>query len=235
MTTIQVAEQTITAQEVIPLLSDYQMLNKFRREVLIDRAIKSIGITLSEKIEIVQQFYRQQGINSDSERDLWLKKHGMTSEQIETIAIRQFKIQKFKQVTWGNKLGAYFIYRKKQLDRVVFSLIRTLELELAQELYFRLQAKEQSFVELAQQYSQGSESLVGGFIGPIELGNLPSVLAEVLSRYQPDQIYPVSDGTWQMIVRLEKVIPARLDRSMRQKLLNELFELWLAKQFRFNK
>ncbi|MEM7595019.1 MAG: peptidylprolyl isomerase [Cyanobacteria bacterium P01_A01_bin.83] len=234
MTTIQVAQQTITPEEIIPLLSDYQMLAKFKREVLIDQAIQSISFTPSEKAEIVQQFYQQQGINSDSERDLWLKKYGMNWEQIKKIAVRQFKIQKFKQMTWGDKLGAYFIHRKKQLDQVVFSLIRTSKLELAQELYFRLQANEQSFVELAQQYSQGSESLVGGFVGPIELGNLPSVLAEVLSQFQPKQIYPVSDGKWQMIVRLEKVIPARLDQSMVQKLLNELFELWLIRQLSFN-
>lgn len=235
MKTIQVAEKTITAEEIIPLLSAYQMLTKFSQEVLIDRAIQSISFTPDEKVEIVQQFYRQQGVNSDSERDLWLKKQGVTCEQIKTIAIRQFKIQRFKQVTWGDKLGAYFIRRKKQLDQVVFSLIRTSELDLAQELYFRLQANEQSFVELAQQYSQGSESLSGGFVGPIEFGNLPASLTEVLSRGEVNQIYPVSDGKWQMIVRLEKMIPARLDQSMSQKLLNELFELWLVRQLSFNR
>ncbi len=230
MNTIQIANQTITAEEIIPLLSDYQMLAKLRREFLIDRAIESISCTSTEKTQIVQQFYRQNGLVSDSDRDSWLKKHCMTSEQIKALAIRQFKIEKFKQVTWGDKLGAYFIRRKKQLDQVVFSLIRTQKLDLAQELYFRLQAKEQSFADLAQKYSQGSESLVGGFVGPIALGNLPSALAEVLSTNQPDRICPISCGEWQMIVRLEKVIPARLDQLIRQKLLNELFELWLSQQ-----
>ncbi len=230
MTTIQVANQNITAEEIIPLLSDYQMLAKLRRELLIDRAIKSISFTNTEKTQIVQEFYRQKGLVSDTARDSWLKKHCMSSEQIKTLAIRQFKIEKFKQVTWGDKLGTYFIHRKKQLDQVVFSLIRTSKLELAQELYFRLQAKEQSFVDLAQKYSQGSEALVGGFVGPIELGKLPSALAKVLSISQPGRIYPISHGDWQMIVRLEKVIPARLDGLMRYKLLNELFELWLASQ-----
>ena len=230
MNTIQIANQTITAEEIIPLLSDYQMLTKLKREVLIDRAIESINCTSTEKAQVVRQFYQQNGLALDSDNDSWFKKHGMTSEQIEALAIRQFKIEKFKQVTWGDKLGAYFIRRKKQLDRVIFSLIRTQKLDLAQELYFRLQAKEQSFADLAQKYSQGSESLIGGFVGPIELGNLPSALAEVLSTSQPDRVCPISLGEWQAIVRLEKVIPAQLDRLMRQKLLNELFELWLSQQ-----
>lgn len=228
MTTIQIAEQTIAAEEVIPLLSKYQMLAKFKREVLIDRAIKSISVTNSEKEEIVTQFYRQQGLNSDAECDSWHKKHSLTAEQIKSLAVRQFKIEKFKQVTWGDKLGAYFIRRKRQLDQVVFSLIRTQQLELAQELYFRLQAKEQTFVDLARQYSQGAESLIGGFVGPIELGKLPPSLAKVLSTSQVNKIYPIADGKWQMIVRLEKMMPAQLDSLMRYRLLNELFELWLA-------
>ena len=230
MTTIQVANQTITAEEIIPLLSDYQMLAKLRRELLIDRAIESINCTSAEEDQVVQQFYRQNGLAKDSDDDSLLKRHCMTSEQIKTSAIRRFKIEKFKQVTWRDKLGPYFIRRKKQLDRVVFSLIRTQKLDLAQELYFRLQAKEQSFADLAQKYSQGPESLIGGFVGPIELGNLPSALAELLSTSQSDRVYPISVGEWQMIVRLEKVIPAQLDRLMHQKLLDELFELWLSKQ-----
>lgn len=230
MTTIQVAERTITAEEIIPLLSDYRMLAKLRRELLIDRAIESINCTSAEQEQVIQQFYRQNGLAKDSDDDYCFKKHHMTSEQMKALAIRQFKIEKFKQLTWGDKLGAYFIRRKKQLDRVVFSLIRTQKLDLAQELYFRLQAKEQSFADLAQKYSQGPESLIGGFVGPIELGNLPSALAEVLSTSQPNRVCPISVGEWQMIVRLEKLIPAQLDRLMKQKLLDELFELWLSKQ-----
>lgn len=230
MNTIQVANQTITAEEIIPLLSNYQMLTKLRRELLIDRVTGSISCTPAERDRVVRQFERQNGITSDSERDLWLKKHCMTLEEVTTLAVRQFKIEKFKQVTWGDKLGAYFIRRKKQLDRVVFSLIRTQELDLAQELYFRLQAREQSFADVARKYSQGPESLIGGFVGPVELGSLSRALAEVLSTRQPEQIYPIAYGEWQAIVRLEKLIPARLDSSMRQKLLNELFELWLSQQ-----
>ncbi len=69
-----------------------------------------------------------------------------------------------------------------------------------------------------------------GLVSPTELGNLPPDLAEILATSQVGQISPVSHGEWQMIVRLEKAIPAQLDRAMHQRLLNELFELWLSQQ-----
>jgi len=213
--TIQIGDRTITPEEIIPLLSNYQMLGKLRRELIIDRAIESISCSPLEVAEIEQKLARQSG---------------SISEQLKSSAIRQLKIEKFKQLTWGDKLQPYFIRRKRQLDRVVFSIIKTVKLDLAQELYFRLQAKEESFANLAQKYSQGSESIVGGFVGPIELGNLPPALVEVLITSQPQQICPMSQGEWQMIVRLEKTLPAKLDSAMRQRLLNELFELWLSKK-----
>ena len=230
MTTIQVADQTITSEEIIPLLANYQILPKLSREVFIDRTIKSISCTPAEKDRVVQQFYQQNGLVSDLDRDRWLRNHCLTIEQAEALAVRKFKIEKFKQTAWGEKVRAYFVRRKKQLDKVVFSLIQVKKLELAQELYFRLQADEQSFAELATQYSQGEESLTGGLVSPIELGNLPPALAEVLSLSQVGQIRPVSHGELQMIVKLEKLIPAQLNPSMHQRLLNELFELWLNKQ-----
>ena len=227
---LQIANKTITTDEIIPLLTNYQMMAKLSREVLIDQAIESISCTSAEKAQAVQQFYQQHDLALDSDSNSWLTEHCMTPDQIEALAIRKLKIEKFKQKTWGAKLGTYFIYRKRQLDKVVFCMIRTQELELAQELYFRLTEGEQSFADLAKEYSQGPESLIGGFVGPLELKDLPSALAGILSTSQPNQILPVSHGEWQMIVRLEKVIPAQLDRSMRQRLLNELFELWLSQQ-----
>ena len=230
MNTLQIADQTISASEIIPLLSDYQMLGKLRRELFIDRAIESVSCTPLEVADALEKFYRQRGLNSAGDRQTWLHQQSLTFERVESLTTRQLKIQKFKELTWGDKLNPYFIRRKRQLDRVVFSIIRTDKLELAQELYFRLQAEEESFADLAQKYSQGTESIVGGFVGPIELGSLPPAIAQALATSQPKQICPLSQEKWQMIVRLEKIFPARLDSAMRQKLLNELFELWLTQK-----
>ena len=46
----------------------------------------------------------------------------------------------------------------------------------------------------------------------------------MLTHSQPGQLWtPMQIGEWVVIVRLEKFIPAQLDETMRQQLLNELF------------
>ncbi len=141
------------------------------------------------------------------------------------------RLAKFKQATWGAQLESHFFNYKSKLDKAIYSLIRTKDLGVAQELYFRIQAGEQSFAECAREYSQGPESQTGGLQGPVELSVPHPALANMLSVSQPGQLWPPTRiGEWYAIVRLEKLIPAVLDEPMRQQLLDRLFTTWINEQ-----
>jgi parvulin-like peptidyl-prolyl isomerase len=62
---------------------------------------------------------------------------GLAVLQLEVLTTRRLRIKKFQQATWGNQLEYYFLKRKGQLDRAIYSLIRIKDPEIAQELYFR--------------------------------------------------------------------------------------------------
>ncbi|WP_414578330.1 peptidylprolyl isomerase [Anabaena sp. CCY 9402-a] len=202
----RLCQQTITAPELISLLAGYQMLPQLYRELLIDQAIASIECT-PEEIEQAKQ---------------------EDPQQIETLATRKLRLEKFKLATWGHKVESYFLTQKAQLDQVTYSLLRTRDMALAQELYFRIKAKEQSFAEIARQYSQGPEAQTGGLIGPTPLTQPHPQLATKLRASQPGQLLPPTRlGEWIVIVRLEQIVHGKLDDSTRKKLLNKLFQEWL--------
>jgi len=228
---LQIANRTVTDQEIIPLLASYQLLPNLLRELLIDQIVTSVACTPEETACACQQFYEQNQLTTELAQQAWLKHYGITLEQLEASVTRGLRVEKFKQITWGSKLESYFLQRKAQLDKVIYSLIRTQDLGVAQELYFRIQAGEQSFAELAQEYSQGSEAQTGGLIGPVDLNNINSKIAQLLSISQPGQLLPPTQlGDWLVIVRLEKFIPAQLDELMCQRLLHELFAAWLSQE-----
>lgn len=228
---LQVGNRIITAEELIQLLAGYQMLPQLLRELLIDQAIAPIECTPEEKASACQKFYEKNQLTSEPERQAWLAHYRMTPEQLEALATRGLRIEKFKRASWGKKLESYFLSRKSKLDKVIYSLIRTKEVGIAQELYFRIQDAEQSFAELARQYSQGPEAQTGGLVGPAEMSTPHPALAKMLSVSQPGQVWPPTRlGEWLVIVRLEKFIPAQLDEPMRRQLLNELYSAWLQEQ-----
>jgi parvulin-like peptidyl-prolyl isomerase len=211
----------LNPKEVLPLLAEYQLLPLLVKEMIIDEAIAQVECT-PEEVKLACEQLAQQSKQQPQ---------GMNSQQVESLAIRQLKLEKFKKNNWGGDLESYFLQRKPQLNRVVYSLISTKDIGIAQELYFRIQEGEQTFAQLAREYANGPEAETDGLIGPVELQGIHPGLAKLLSMAQPQQLMPPTQvGDWIVIVRLEKLLPAKLDRSLSQRLLNERFNAWLQTQ-----
>ncbi|MGF1536124.1 MAG: peptidylprolyl isomerase [Elainellaceae cyanobacterium] len=230
---LKIGSRSVDADDILPLMAGYQMLPRFIQELVIDDAIAGTDCTAEEAQQARQSFYAQNKITDDASRQAWLAGYGMTAEQMDALALRELKIEAFKQKTWGPKLESYFLERKGKLDKVIYSLIRTKDIGIAQEIYFRILEGEQPLSELASKYSQGPEAQTDGLIGPVELSVPHPSLAKMLSVSQPGQLCPPTRvGEWVVIVRLERFVPAQLDDPMRERLLNECFQLWLQKETR---
>lgn len=229
--TLQVGNQSFSAVEVVQHLVTYQMLPQLSQEMIIDQAIAEVECSPEEEEQARQQFFAQHKLTSDDDLQAWLQHNGVTPEQLQHLMLRPIKLETFKRNTWGAQLGNHFLKQKQHLDRVIYSLIRTKDVAIAQELYFRIQEGEATFADLAKEYSQGPEAQTGGLIGPMELSQAHPKLAQLLRTSQPGQIFPpVRLDEWFLIVQLEKLLPAQLDDATEQRLLNDLFQRWLKQQ-----
>jgi parvulin-like peptidyl-prolyl isomerase len=229
---IQIGELEINDEDLFPLLAQYRMLPQLARELIIERAIANIECTNEEEKMARQRFYQQFQITTEAQIKLWLKHHGMTPDQLDRLVLREIKLEKYKQETWGNQVESQFLQSKRQLDRVVYSLIRSKDAGIAQELFFRIQEGETSFTDLARKYSEGTEAETGGLIGPVELNVPHPKIAQMLSASRPGQLIPPTRvGDWWIVLRLEKYLSAQLDDQMRQRILNELFQAWLNSEY----
>lgn len=230
---IKVGDRTLSAGELVDCLTRHQLMPRLIQELLIDDAIASIECEAEEVAIAHQTFCQKHQLATDAEKDTWRQQRSLSPEAFEAIILHDLKLEKYKVQTWQTQIESYFLQRKTQLDRVLYSLIRTKDAGLAQELYFRIHDDGESFSDLARQYSEGQEAQTGGLIGPVELSVPHPTLAKMLSISQPNQIWsPTRIGEWFIIVRLEKFVPAQMDDAMRQRLLNELFGQWLQSQLK---
>ena len=220
-----------TGAAVLAMLNQYGMMPQLMRELLIDDAIAPITLADEATHAAAKQFYHQHQIDSDAALHAWMQHRGLSSEQTSHLITRSAKLEQFKQATWGHKLESYFLQRKPQLDKVIYSLLRLKEPGIAQELFFRIQAGEQPFAEIARAYSQGPEAETGGIVGPMELSTPHPTLAKMLAISQPGQLLPPTRlNEWIVIVRLEQLVAAQFDSAMQQRLLGELFDQWVQQQ-----
>ncbi|MEA5452252.1 peptidylprolyl isomerase [Leptolyngbya sp. CCNP1308] len=228
---LHIGDQVLALADIVPLLQRYGMLPALIKELVIDRAIAAVTLTPEQNALALEQFLQTNQIASPEQQQGFLAQRGLSEGDLPALAQRAHKLQQYKLDTWGHQVESHFLQRKAHLDRVLYSLIRTRDGGLAQELYFRIQDDGQPLADLARQYSEGQEAQTGGLIGPVELSVPHPALARLLSISQPGQLWPPSRvGEWFVVVRLEKFLPARLDEATRQRLVDELFNTWLTEQ-----
>jgi parvulin-like peptidyl-prolyl isomerase len=228
---ITLGDRHLDASELLSLLTQYQMLPQFLKELLIAQATQDIALTSAEEALALEQFYTRQHIKDEAQTNAWLKYHRMSAEQLSAQAMRLIKLEKFKQMTWNAYVETDFLKYKSKLDQFTCSILRTKDAELAQELYFRIKEGEQTFADLAPQYSQGTEAQSGGLIGPLAASNMHPKLFQILSSSKPGQLCsPQPLEEWFVIVRLEQYFPAQLDEGIRQQILERRFQEWLEQQ-----
>ena len=225
---LQIGQTVLDAPALIAKLQEHQLMPRLVQEILIDGAISNISC---DPAEALKAFCSARGLFSKEQQEAWCQQQRKTPEQLSLAAQREYKLAQFQEKTWGEQVESYFLQRKAQLDRVRYSLIRTKDTSLAQEIYFRLNDDGASFAQLASQYSEGQESKTGGMVGPVELSVPHPILARMLMVSQPGQLWaPTQIGEWLVIARLEQFIPAQFDATMRQRLLSEQFQEWLDTQ-----
>jgi parvulin-like peptidyl-prolyl isomerase len=228
---LQIGDTSIPADRLPILLEQYRLVPQLAREMILDQAIADHRISEDEQMEAIKRFYQQNQLNTDQDLDKWLQQQRLSREGLVTLIERELRLQKFKTAKWQHQVESHFVQRKPQIDQVVFSMIRVKEVDVAEEIYFRILSQEATFPELAPRYSNGIEAKTKGISGPVELGRLDATLAGALVIAQPEEVLaPMNISGWWVVVQLETLISAELDDPTRQRLTEELFTLWINEQ-----
>ena len=228
---LSIGSRTVRAKDLPHLLERYQLMPQLVREILIDEAISSIVLAPTAVEEAMQQFRQRNQLLTEEQLEEWLSQNNLTLPALEANLQRTLKIEQYKHDQWDSKLEGIFLENKTQFDKAIYSLIRTSDPYAAQELYFRLQEDDRAFGDVAGEFSEGPEAKTGGMVGPVPLGNIHPALIKILSSSMPGQLHPpVRLDKWNVIVRLEQMLPAKLDDAMRQTLLKQLYDKWLSEQ-----
>jgi hypothetical protein len=224
---LQIGDIQIACSQVLAQLQDSpllpQLLQEIATEELIDRMAAEFQLDLTPTPAEFERLSAQVASI--------ITFQGMNATQIATITTRTIKLQKFKQAGWGNRVGEYFKSVQPQLHRITYSILLVEDGLLAQELFFRIQSGEQSFAELAIEYSQDETAAKGGLVGPILTKNVAPELVQVLSQLTPGGLSPLFQlGHYYGFIRLNQLISPQLDENLAQVLLDELFDNWIQTQ-----
>ena len=207
-------------------LNELNLMPIFLRRYFERKFINNIQVDKEEQILFQQKFMQKEGIKNKDELANWLKNNSISEMEISKNLYLNLKLEKFKRAKFDDKVEDIFLKSKKNLDRVTYSLLRVKTKTKASELFIRLSEEEATFPELASKYSEGVEQVLHGLVGPMELGKVNPTIAERLLSSTPGQLWPPFElEGWWILIRFERLIPASLNENMRDRIINELYEI----------
>ena len=214
------------------LLSDADVLSLVRRmelePKLLRRHLEEQIVALVPLEEAWLEESRSRFLDGRSQ-DECLREKGWTKADLELHLSRAEALRRFAHQRFSPGLEERFLASKGSRDLVIYSLLRVRDYGLARELWIRLEEDETTFAEAARDFGEGPEADRQGVIGPIPIGALqPTLLQDIIRGLKAGELSPpIALGEWQLLLRLEKLTPARLDDQVRNQMLQESLDKYL--------
>ena len=125
----------------------------------------------------------------------------------------------------------YFSRTKRNRDKIIYSMLRCKSRPRLEELSLSIREGELDFATAAIRFSEGPESAQGGRVGPIspDIGH-PELKTRLANANEGDLIGPFAIGEVHVLLRLDTRITTRLDASLQDQMLQELYNMWLDRQ-----
>ena len=217
----------VLAQKPLPeLLLQQGILRTTSQELLFQRLRQSVSFSADEEPVIITRLW--EGVGTEPPASLagdWIS---LLPEAIQAPMGQrwdQVRLQKLMEERYRDQLEPYFLDRRKDLEQVVYGLIRLKNQGAAEELYLRLIDDHVNFHELAKEHSLGEERYTHGLVGPMVMSQPHPTIRAVLETLKVGEVHaPFRVDQWVLLVRMEHRQPASLTDATRIQLLQELLQ-----------
>lgn len=212
-------------------LAHSNLLRPYLYHMILEETLAKEPLDPALTRSLLTNFRQSNDLRDEDGEQKFLQKMGWTEKDYLYQVELPHRIADHCSKHFSTKAEARFLDRKNQLDQVVYSLIRVKDGTLARELYLRVEEGEASFGELAEEYSEGPEKNSKGVVGPAPLSQgHPQLVQRLRSAAIGELIAPFSVEQFWLVARLERHQPATLDDAMRQRMAQEMFDLWIQEE-----
>lgn len=210
------------------VLAQVGLLRPYLRHRVLLKMLSGERLSENEKEQAIAAFADEYQLDTDEELERFRREQFLAEASLTALAEQPMRLAHCCHRLFRSKAEARFLNRKADLDRVVYSLIRLNDKDLARELYLQLEEGQADFADLAAEYSHGPERNTRGVVGPVSLTKAHPHLMERLRTANAGVVQePFQIENWWLVFRLESLTPATFDEATRDQMSQELLDEWL--------
>ncbi|MDI9634227.1 peptidylprolyl isomerase [Geitlerinema splendidum] len=235
---LSIGDQDISLSKALNYLrasGDLQVfLVKIIRQHLIEQELEtstSLKIYSSQIDQAVIDLRSQNHLINTENFESWLQLQQINYDDLRHQIEVKLKLEKLKADVAAPKLNEYFNANKALLDQIILSRIVVTDKDLAHNLRDKILEDNIQFDSLAREHSLTDDRLLNGMMGLLNLGQIPEQIREFVVTATPGELIgPLEiDGRYALL-RVEQILPASLEGSLKQQLQEQLFDQWLQEK-----
>ena len=204
---------------------------------IINQTAEQEGVIIEdEELQAAADRFRfENNLISSQDTLKWLNSYHLSVTEFEESIENNLLRQKLGKHLFKDKVEPYFYAHQLDYNQASLYEIVLPNFNLAMELFYGIEEKELSFWDLAHQYIEDDRlRRCGGYIGLKTRDRLhPEIAAEVFvfdNAQLPQILKPIAVEKKAHLIYVEEIIQPVLNDSLRQKIMDRLYESWLNKQ-----
>lgn len=225
-----VNDYDVCAEQLLSIIRKNKMLISIAREVILENILSSIKIGQNREKEIIKEFKLTRNFDSEEELQAFLNKEHLNEKLLVDILTRGEKMVIFREDKWKHHVKELYLKHKEKYDKIKFLQLTGNDFDTMQEVYFRLKDKEETWIELANQFYPDNNNKAP-LIGPVSVEQLNNELLKKLKEKGPEIITgPIKVDNNYVVVELKEVIPSILDEKLENVIMQDEFNSWIEEK-----
>jgi putative peptide maturation system protein len=236
---LEVNDESVSLYEVLRLAKLTDRLQIFQDAIeaqIIDQEGARRGIVISAEAlqQAADDFRIANELHDADTTEQWLAAHYLSYEDWECLIEAQCVREKLRQLLTADRVEQHFAENRLSFDTARISRLVLDDEEIARELRAQIVEDGADFYGLARQFSIDLDTrLAGGYLGQLRRADLEAAVeAAVFGAQPPAVVGPLKSGDGWELIRVEALMPALLDDSLRATISQQLFAEWLGEQSR---
>lgn len=241
MTTIIIDSLSLEPEAIVEFLKQRvhlkEICHNILRQQIVQRAAQERGISVTPdeiQAEADRQRYEKR-LESAAATYAWLAEQLVTPEDWET-GIRNFLLaDKLARHLFEQDVERYFAQNRLNFDQVILYRLVVPYQQLAQEIFYQIEEGEISFYEAAHFYDISEHRrLHCGYEGQMYRYSLkPDLAALLFSAKVREVVGPIQSEQGYDLFMVEEFISPELTPTIRQTIINRMFQEWLDSELNY--
>ncbi len=219
-------------QQLKVSLSIPKITRAIQRRQIIFSSAKAAGLSVESEMlqKAADRFRLEYNLLGAEQTWNWLNRHQLSLEELELRLQEEILAQQLMEHLFADRVESTFAQQYLEHCKVALYEIVLDNSDFAMELFYALQAKEVTFATLARDYAATSSlRRRGGYLGRRRRAELPPEIAAAAFAAEPPQLLrPVQRLGRSHLIFVERRDEPTLDESWRGKIMEQLFEAWMA-------